>query len=224
MSKQTRTDSRALLLNGREYRVDAESHLIDPNDWDEGFAEGMSPEAGIAGALSEKQWEVIRFLRRYWEERGRCPTVYQTCRILGLHVGAFHYLFPSGYQEGACKLAGISHKVGVPGKVLRTPDLRCKSYRIDMWGYLLDPDEWDDRFAILKAWEMKLAGGLTAEHWRILRFMRQEFFRIRKVPTVFQTCEAMGVGLEELEELFPDGYHRGAVKMAGLPADVGTKE
>jgi tRNA 2-thiouridine synthesizing protein E len=99
-----------------------------------------------------------------------------------------------------------------------------KSYRIDIWGFLLDPDEWDDRFALLKAHEMKLPGGLTNEHWGVLRFLRQEYYRTRGVPTVPQTCEAFGIDLDELERLFPDGYHRGAVKIAGLRAHAGTRK
>ena len=119
----------------------------------QGFAEGMAPEAGINGDLTDRQWGVIRFVRRFWEERGSCPTVYQTCRILGLHVAGFRYLFPSGYQRGTCKLAGNSYKAGFPESVYRPSDMAHKSYRIDIWGFLLDPDEWDERFALLKAHE-----------------------------------------------------------------------
>ena len=207
---------RTLSLNGNDYRVDEENYLMDPDDWDENFAKGMAPEAGMARKLTERQWEVIRFIRRFWEERGCCPTVYQTCQILGLHVSAFHYLFPSGYQRGACKLAGISYKVGFPRGIYRASNYSQQSYRIDIWGFLLDPDEWDDRFALLKAHEMKVPGGLAAEHWQVLRFMRQEYFRTRRIPTVLETCIAMGLDLEEFERLFPDGYDRGAVKFAGL--------
>jgi tRNA 2-thiouridine synthesizing protein E len=33
---------------------------------------------------------------------------------------------------------------------------------------------------------------------------------------VTETCEANDLDIDELEQLFPDGYHRGAVKIAGL--------
>jgi tRNA 2-thiouridine synthesizing protein E len=33
---------------------------------------------------------------------------------------------------------------------------------------------------------------------------------------VIETCEATDLDIAELERLFPDGYHRGAVKIAGL--------
>jgi tRNA 2-thiouridine synthesizing protein E len=35
-------------------------------------------------------------------------------------------------------------------------------------------------------------------------------------PSVTETCEVNDLDIEELEQLFPDGYHRGAVKIAGL--------
>ena len=96
------------------------------------------------------------------------------------------------------------------------------TYRIDFWGFLVDPDEWDEHFALLKAHEMKVPGGLTPDHWEVIRFLRQEYFRVGKVPTFSETCEAVGVGLGIFRALFPDGFHRGAVKIAGLPAQEGA--
>ena len=59
---------------------------------------------------------------------------------------------------------------------------------------------------------------LTEKHWEVIDFLRKKYAESRKVPTVYETCEATGVGLQELERLFPQGYHRGAVKIAGLRA------
>jgi tRNA 2-thiouridine synthesizing protein E len=57
---------------------------------------------------------------------------------------------------------------------------------------------------------------LTDKHWQILEFLRQRFATNNIVPTVYETREANHLELEELQRLFPDGYHRGAVKLAGL--------
>jgi len=57
---------------------------------------------------------------------------------------------------------------------------------------------------------------LTQKHWSIIRFLREQFQKTGAVPTVHQTCEAFKIEIEELGELFPDGYNRGAVKIAGL--------
>ena len=40
--------------------------------------------------------------------------------------------------------------------------------------------------------------------------------RAGRVATLFETCDALNLDIGELEELFPTGYHRGAVKIAGL--------
>jgi tRNA 2-thiouridine synthesizing protein E len=92
-----------------------------------------------------------------------------------------------------------------------------KTYTVDVRGFLVDPDEWDGCYAVCKAFDLKIPGGkLTREHWRIIRFLRESFRKNKYVPPVYETCEKNGIGLEELERLFPDGYHRGAVKIAGL--------
>ena len=59
---------------------------------------------------------------------------------------------------------------------------------------------------------------LSEQHWRVLGYLRGAFDSCGSVPTVLQTCEANDLELEELEALFPTGYHRGAVKIAGLKA------
>jgi tRNA 2-thiouridine synthesizing protein E len=67
---------------------------------------------------------------------------------------------------------------------------------------------WDD---------MKIHGGkLTDKHWQIIRFLREYYEKNDEIPTVYETCEANQINIEELDQLFPDGYHRGAVKIAGL--------
>jgi tRNA 2-thiouridine synthesizing protein E len=61
-----------------------------------------------------------------------------------------------------------------------------------------------------------MPGGLSESHWNIIHFLRDRFVKNGTVPTVYETCGDNGIDLEELERLFPDGYHRGAVKIAGL--------
>ncbi len=48
------------------------------------------------------------------------------------------------------------------------------------------------------------------------RFLRKRFQETGSVPTVYETCEQNKIEIEDLERLFPDGYHRGAVKISGL--------
>ncbi|MBE9580198.1 MAG: TusE/DsrC/DsvC family sulfur relay protein, partial [Proteobacteria bacterium] len=72
-------------------------------------------------------------------------------------------------------------------------------------------------YAVYKAYDMKIHGGkLSDKHWQIIRFLREYYEKNEEIPTIYETCEANQINIEELEQLFPDGYHRGAVKIAGL--------
>ena len=91
-----------------------------------------------------------------------------------------------------------------------------KTFTIDANGFLVDPDDWTERYAFLKADEMKMPEGLTEQHWQLIHFLRDTYKKSKSVPTVYETCEAQGIEIDDLKRLFPDGYHRGAVKLAGL--------
>ncbi|MDD3731495.1 MAG: TusE/DsrC/DsvC family sulfur relay protein [candidate division Zixibacteria bacterium] len=206
----------------KTYTVDTEEFLLDYNEWDENFARGMAPKVGIISGLSEDHWKIIYFIRDTFKKTGKCPLVYETCRMNRLHLEELKKLFPSGYLRGACKLTGITYKEGyldqswleeLAEKV--TSPAKGKSYEIDGRGFLLNPSEWDEGFAAMKAHEMKMPK-LTEKHWEIIHFLRNKFEKNNLVPTVYETCEENGIELDELEKLFPDGYHRGAVKIAGL--------
>jgi tRNA 2-thiouridine synthesizing protein E len=211
---------------GQMYSVDAEGFLLDSDRWDENFAERMAPEVKIPHGLTPEHWKVIRFIRERFKQNRACPLVYETCRANGLHLKDLKALFPTGYLRGACKLAGITYKerfidyYGEEGPGLRgervRPESDQKVYRVDLRGFLVDPADWDESFAVYKAQEMKMREGLTDKHWKIISFLRDSFNRNGVVPTVYETCEANQIELDELERLFPDGYHRGAVRIAGL--------
>jgi TusE/DsrC/DsvC family sulfur relay protein len=215
-------------FGGKVYRVDSEGFLLDYTQWDENFARGMADEIKIPQGLTQDHWKVIHFIRETFNQDRQCPLVYQTCKANGLHLKDLKRLFPTGYLRGACKLAGITYKersigyYGEEGAMIRAegtrPESEEKVYRVDVRGFLVDPAEWDEDFAVHKALEMKMKEGLTEKHWKIVHFLRDYFTRNRSVPTVYETCEMNRMELDELEELFPNGYHRGAVKIAGLKA------
>ncbi len=216
------------LFEGKIYSTDSQGFLLDYNQWDENFARGMAPEVKIPAGLTREHWRVIHFIREAFKQTGECPLVYQTCKANGLHLKDLKPLFPTGYLRGACKLSGITYKerfvdyYGEKGPKFGAervrPELEEKVYRVDVRGFLVDSSEWDENFAIHKAREMKMKEGLAEKHWQIVHFLRGYFNQNRQVPTVYETCEANQIDIDELERLFPDGYHRGAVKIAGLQA------
>ncbi len=210
----------------KTYTLDDDGSLVDPMQWDEDFAEAMAPRLGIPNGLTVSHWNVLKFIRAAYMETGTCPIIHKTCKVHKLGIKDLEGLFPSGYQRGACKLAGVSFMAnGVCAPF--TPTLKIATgrvalekrvYRVNVQGFLIDPKEWDEDYATCKAGELLIQGALTEKHWEIIRYLRSEFQKKGKVPTVYSTCEAIGIDIDELAQLFPSGYHRGAVKIAGLNA------
>ena len=209
---------------GKEYKIDENDFLLDFKQWDKDFASGMAEKIGMIKGLTGEHWDVINYIRGRFESNGRCPLVYETCRQCGLTLRELKRLFPTGYLRGACRLAGITYKEGYlseSGLPKTAEDLNVisasKIYRVDVRGFLVNPDDWDEYYAAHRAYDTKVPGGiLTEKHWKIIKYLRMHFRETSEIPTVYRTCEDNGIDLQELEELFPDGYHRGAVKTAGL--------
>jgi TusE/DsrC/DsvC family sulfur relay protein len=90
----------------KTYRIDGGGFLVDPGEWDEGFASMRAEEFGVQ--LTERHWQVLRFLRSTHATTGKVPTVFETCKSLNLEGQDLEALFPQGYQRGAVKLSGLS--------------------------------------------------------------------------------------------------------------------
>jgi len=212
-----------ITFGNKTYQVETEyEFILDPSEWDENFARGMAPKCGIVSGLSEDHWKIINFIRDFQKQTGKCPLVYETCRMNRLHLQELKKLFPSGYLRGACQLAGVTYKQGyleqswMEGLAeVATSPAPGKTYEIDVRGFLVNPSQWDREFAAHRARELKITK-LTDRHWQVINFLRERFEKDNKVPTVYETCEVLGIDVEELEALFPEGYHRGAVKVSGL--------
>jgi tRNA 2-thiouridine synthesizing protein E len=208
----------------KTYLLDDEGFLVNPGEWDEEFAEAMAPALGIADGLTSSHWDVLRFIRTTYQEAGSIPIVLKTCKAHKLSSKDMQRLFPSGYQRGACKLAGLSFMAeGVSTPFYPTPETPIapipvdkRVYRVNVQGFLIDPNEWDEEYAIFKARELQMANPLGKKHWQIIRYLRSEYERKDEIPTVYAMCEAVGIDIDRLAELFPSGYHRGVVKIAGL--------
>jgi tRNA 2-thiouridine synthesizing protein E len=204
------------------YEIDEHGFLQSPEKWDENFAEGMAIELGIAENLTNEHWKIINYIRDTFNKFHTCPYIYRTCKDNNLRLSDLKRLFPSGYQRGACLLAGITFSDGyltyhyIDKIDTKTEIPKAKNYLINSYGFLVNTDDWDENFANLKAEELKMPELLTEKHWEIIHFLRDIFKETGKVPTVYETCEKYSLEADDLERLFPDGYHRGAVKLAGL--------
>jgi tRNA 2-thiouridine synthesizing protein E len=87
-------------------------------------------------------------------------------------------------------------------------------------GFFTDPDQWTEAMA------PELARGegiddLTEDHWRVIRFMRTEYFAKGTGPTVRILGKTSGVSIKQLYQLFPKGPAKTAAKIAGIPKPRG---
>ena len=87
-------------------------------------------------------------------------------------------------------------------------------------GFFTNPDQWTEAMAP----ELAKAEGideLTENHWRVIEFMRTEYFQKGTGPTVRVLGKTSGVSVKELYQLFPKGPAKIAAKVAGIPKPRG---
>ena len=95
--------------------VDAEGYLVEPQDWNEELAEVFARQENIQ--LGEDHWDVLRFMRTYYEEHQIIPDARHTIKHLAIRFGTaarnkLFELFPYGYVKQACKIAGMKRPRG----------------------------------------------------------------------------------------------------------------
>lgn len=213
-------DKQTFSFNKKEYQLDRHGFLDPPDQWDEGFAEGMAKKLGIYGGLTEDHWKFIRYLRKKFLEEKTVPVVVIACADNQLRLSRLRDLFPTGYHRGACKIAGINYAFMCDINLWLTyetvPAVEAE-HKVDELGFLQDFEQWNERFAHWVARNWHLPEGLTERHWKIIQYIRDFYRQTSNIPTVFEVCNSNDIGLNELGELFPQGYHRGACRAAGLP-------
>ena len=93
-------------LAGRAVEVNDEGFFVDPDQWTEDMASELAAREGIP-VLSERHWQVIRFMRKEFAEKGTGPTVRALGKTSGVPVKELYELFPKGPAKTAAKIAGI---------------------------------------------------------------------------------------------------------------------
>ncbi len=96
--------------------MDDEGYLVDPGDWNESVAEQLAQKEGLV--LHEEHWDIIRFMRQFFEEHQVVPDVRFVIRHMassGLQGNArsrLFEIFPYGYVKQACRIAGMRRPRG----------------------------------------------------------------------------------------------------------------
>lgn len=202
------------------YELDDYGFLDPPEQWDETFAEGMAKTVGIKDGLTERHWEFVRYLRQKFIEERTVPVLVMACADNDMRLSELRSLFPTGYHRGACKVAGINYRFMYETNYWLTYETAPPAkprYRIDALGFLEDSEEWDEDFVRLVLTQQGSDTPPTKKLLEVIRYLRLYYAANHTIPTVFETCSVNALSLEDLRELFPAGYRRGACRMAGLP-------
>jgi tRNA 2-thiouridine synthesizing protein E len=93
-------------LDGVNVEVNEEGFFEHPDDWTEAMAPELARAAGIA-ELTDRHWQVIRFMRNEFFEKGTGPTVRVLGKTSGVSVKELYQLFPKGPAKTAARIAGI---------------------------------------------------------------------------------------------------------------------
>lgn len=104
-------------VGGKDVEVDEEGYLVNLGDWNEDVAKTLSDQDGLE--LTESHWEVIHFLREYYDEYQIAPAVRVLTKAIGKKLGKekgnskyLYELFPYGPAKQACRFAGLPKPTG----------------------------------------------------------------------------------------------------------------
>jgi TusE/DsrC/DsvC family sulfur relay protein len=104
-------------VNGAVIEADEEGYITDISLWSQELAAVIAESESID--MDDDHWEVVNFLRNYYEEYQIAPAVRVLTkaikRSLGPDKGNSKYLyelFPYGPAKQACKIAGLPKPTG----------------------------------------------------------------------------------------------------------------
>lgn len=106
-----------MTAGGKEVEVDEEGFLINLSDWTKEIADEMSVKDDLE--LTESHWDVLNFLRDYYEEYQIAPAVRVLTKAIGKKFGKekgnskyLYSLFPYGPGKQGCRYAGLPKPTG----------------------------------------------------------------------------------------------------------------
>ena len=103
--------------NGAVVETDEEGYIQDISLWTRDLAELIAQDENIE--MTSEHWEVINFLRNYYEEYQIAPAVRILTKAIKKTLGPdkgnskyLYELFPYGPAKQACKIAGLPKPTG----------------------------------------------------------------------------------------------------------------
>ena len=92
--------------------VDNEGFLLDPDDWSDELASVIAAQSELE--LTNEHIEIVAFIREHFHETATVPEARKVLKHMKQAWGAeratrkyLYRLFPHGYGQQACKIAGM---------------------------------------------------------------------------------------------------------------------
>jgi len=99
-------------FNQKEIETDKQGYLLNPQDWSKELALVLAQEEDIE--LSNSHWEVVYFVRDFYEEFNTSPAIRMLVKAMAKKLGEdkgnsiyLYTLFPKGPAKQATKIAGL---------------------------------------------------------------------------------------------------------------------
>jgi len=105
-------DTSIITVKDKSLGVDMEGYLLDPLEWDLDVAHFIAEQEEIK--LSDHHWMVVNFVRDFFDSRQTVPEARFALKAMKESLGKenatrkyLYQLFPYGYGQQACKIAGM---------------------------------------------------------------------------------------------------------------------
>ncbi len=97
-------------IAGADVAIDAEGFMTEFDEWTEDIGVFLAEQIGVE--LSERHWEVIRFVREDYKAQGETPTLRRVSTIGGVPTKELFQLFPKKPAKKMSYVAGVPKPKG----------------------------------------------------------------------------------------------------------------
>jgi tRNA 2-thiouridine synthesizing protein E len=102
---------------------------------------------------------------------------------------------------------------------MATMTIAGKEVQVNEEGFLTNPDEWTEDIA--KELAKNLEIDLTDEHWKMIKFMREDFKAKKESPTSRRMQAVGGFAVKDQFALFPKKPAKKLAYISGVPKPKG---
>jgi tRNA 2-thiouridine synthesizing protein E len=102
----TTTATTTATIGATTIELTDDGFFVDPSVWTEDMVTELARREGIE-PVTDGHWNVIRFMRKEYVEKGADPSVRALGKTSGFSVKELYQLFPKGPAKIAARVAGI---------------------------------------------------------------------------------------------------------------------